>query len=99
MCRSCPVAKVADIAGDSVSILILRDLLARPRGFTDLELSLRGVSSRTICNRLKKLEKAGLLKRVPKTAFYPRVDWKLTEKGRAFGAVLEAIRDFGKKHL
>jgi len=99
LCRSCPIARTADIVGDSVSLLILRDLFVKPRGFTELELSLNGISSRTICNKLKKMEKSGLLLRVPKSAFYPRVDWRLTVKGRALRSVVEAMRTFGAKHL
>lgn len=99
LCRSCPIARGADLFGDSVSLLIIRDLLIRPRGFTDLELSLHGVSSRTICNKLKKLELAGIIARVPKRSFYPRVDYRLTPKGAAFQKVVAAMRAYGKKYL
>lgn len=99
LARSCPIAQVADLIGDAVSILIVRDLLEKPRGFTELELSLQGVSSRTICNRLKSLEKAQVVARVPKPAFYPRVNWRLTAKGRALGGLLREMRSYGKKYL
>jgi len=65
LCRDCPIAQTANIVGDTVSLLIIRDLLEKARGFTDLELSLKGVSSRTICSKLKHLEEAGLVVRVP----------------------------------
>lgn len=99
LCRSCPVAQTADIVGDSVSLLILRDLLERPRGFTELELILNGVSSRTICEKLKRLMGDGLVARVPKTSFYPRVDYRLTPKGKALRPVIGAMRAYGRKYL
>lgn len=99
ICRSCPVAQTADIVGDSVSLLILRDLLDKPRGFTELELLLKGVSSRTICVKLKQLMSDGLVTRVPKMAFYPRVDYQLTSKGKALRPVVDAMRTYGKKYL
>lgn len=99
LCRSCPVARTADIVGDSVSLLILRDLLGKPRGFTELELILGGVSSRTICEKLKCLVQDGLVTRVPKTKFYPRVDYRLTRKGKALRPVIDAMRAYGKKYL
>lgn len=99
LCRSCPVAQTADIVGDSVSLLILRDLHERPRGFTELELILSGVSSRTICEKLKHLMRDGLIARVPKTKFYPRVDYRLTPKGKALRPVIDAMRTYGKKYL
>ena len=99
LCRSCPVAKVADLIGDSVSILILRDLLQKSRRFTDLELALAGVSSRTLTLKLKKLEKAGLLSRHPSHRLGNRVDYRLTKKGAAFQKVADAMRAYGKKYL
>ena len=99
LCRTCPIARVADIAGDSVSILILRDLLLRPRGFTDLELLYQGISSRTLAQKLKLLEKNGLVTRIPKRNFYPRVDYRLTRKGAAFDPVISAMRSYGERYL
>ena len=99
LCRSCPVAKTADIVGDSVSILLLRDILLKPRGFTELELSLHGVSSRTISDKLRMLQRCGLIARLPKAAFYPRVDYRATAKGRALKPIVEAMRAYGKKYL
>jgi DNA-binding HxlR family transcriptional regulator len=99
LCRDCPVAQTADIIGDSISLLILRDLLKRPRGFTELELILKGVSSRTICNKLNRLVHDGLVIRVPKRGWYPRVDYRLTAKGAALRPVVDAMRSYGKKYL
>ena len=99
LCRSCPVARVADLVGDSVSILILRDLLVKPRRFTDLELSLAGVSSRTLTLKLQKLEREGLVARKSLQKLSNRVDYRLTPKGTAFNGVVESMRKYGKKYL
>ena len=99
LCRSCPVARVADLVGDSVSILILRDLLLRAHRFTDLELALAGVSSRTLTLKLKKLEREGLVSRRPSYKLGNRVYYRLTKKGAAFNTVIEAMRRYGKRYL
>lgn len=99
LCRSCPIAKVADLVGDSVSIIILRDLLEKPRRFTDLELALAGVSSRTLTLKLKKLEEAGLVSRHQSRRLGNRVDYRPTQKGVAFQKVVDAMRAYGKKYL
>lgn len=78
---------------------MLRDLLESPRRFTELEFLLKGVSSRTICEKLKRLMAEGLIARVPRTGFYPRVDYRLTPRGRALRPVIDAMRTYGKKHL
>lgn len=99
LCRTCPVARVADLVGDSVSILIVRDLLVKPQRFTDLELSLAGVSSRTLTLKLKKLEREGLVARRVNRALGNRADYRLTAKGAAFHKVVDSMRVYGKRYL
>ena len=89
---------MADTLGDSCSLLVLRDLLVGPRRFSDLEDSLFGISSRTLANKLKRLEKDGLIIRKglgqPSHACYT-----LTKKGAALRGVIDAMRVYGKKYL
>ena len=99
LCRDCPVARTADLVGDSVSLLIVRDLLIRPQRFGDFEMSLAGVSSRTIANKLKKLEAVGLVRRDMSKRILPRGDYRLTPKGRALKNVVHSMRLYGKKYL
>ena len=99
LCRDCHVARTADLVGDSVSILIVRDLLLRPRRFGDFEMTLAGVSSRTIANKLKKLEQDGLVQRDVSKRILPRGEYRLTPKGRALRSVVESMRIYGKKYL
>ncbi len=99
ICKDCPVAKTADLLGDSFSILIVRDLLVQPRRFGELEKSLAGVSSRTLCNKLKLLEEEGLVKRKEYKTHPPKVEYSLTRKGEAFHGVVDAMRAYGKKYL
>ncbi len=99
LCRTCPVARVADLVGDSISLLILRDLLVRSRRFGDFELSFQGVSTRTLAKKLKTLETEGLITRDTRRRLLPRIDYRLTKKGAAFRGVLTAMRRYGKKYL
>lgn len=91
ICRDCPVARVADVVGDTVSLLILRDLLTAPKRFSELESALPGVSSRTLTLKLKKLEDDGLVAR--------EEGYAVTSKGRALEDVMDAMRSYGKKYL
>jgi DNA-binding HxlR family transcriptional regulator len=99
LCKDCPVAKTADLLGDSFSILIVRDLLVRPQRFGELEKSLSGASSRTLCNKLRLLEDEGLILRKEYKSHPPKVEYRLTKKGAAFHHVVDAMRDYGKKYL
>lgn len=98
LCPSCPVARVADLFGDSCSLLIMRDLIEKPRRFGELEDSLGGMSPRTLTKNLRRLEKDGLIarRRFRKPLRY---HYELTKKGTAFQDVVEAMRRYGKKYL
>ena len=98
LCSACPVARVADIVGDSCSLLVLRDLLEKPRRFSDLQNSLSGISTRTLSNKLKRLEGEMLIVR-KEIAGSARAQYTLTKKGAALRGVIEAMRVYGKKYL
>src|SRR3989344_5668423 len=80
----CPVARVADLLGDTCSLLIIRDLLRGMRRFGELEDSLGGMSPRTLTKKLRNLEKKGLISRRSFRRHPPRVEYRLTRKGAAF---------------
>lgn len=98
LCRDCPIAKVADIVGDPCSLLILRDLIEGPHRFGHLDESL-GMSTRTLTNTLRRLEKSDFIRRIQRRTLPPHVEYQITPKGRAFSTVLEAMRAYGKKYL
>ena len=98
LCSACPVARVADLLGDSCSLLILRDLLESPRRFSDLQNSLSGISTRTLSNKLKRLEGEKLVQRKDFTE-PARVEYTLTKKGAALRSGINAMRAYGKKYL
>src|SRR5262245_46697090 len=52
----CPVARTAQIMGNKWTPLIVRDLAAGQRRFSELERSLHGISPKTLSERLKRLE-------------------------------------------
>ena len=97
-CTSCPIARAADLVGDSWSLLIIRDLLKHSRRFGDLSLSLAGISTRTLTKKLQFLEKNGIILREQFSEKPPRVEYSLTKKGRDFKPIIESLRKYGEKH-
>ncbi|MBI2857506.1 MAG: helix-turn-helix transcriptional regulator [Chloroflexi bacterium] len=77
------------------TLLILRDLLEGTKRFGELRRSLGGVSPRTLSQRLKELEDAGVLRRTIHAEVPPRVEYTLTEKGRSLGPILDQMRAWG----
>lgn len=49
--------------------------------FSELEQKMEGISPKTLSDRLKDLEKAGLLKRETFSEIPPRVEYSLTKEG------------------
>lgn len=96
LCTHCPIAKVADLVGDSCVLLLVRDLLTGTRRFGDFEKSLHGISSRTITEKLRHLEERGLLERNAFNERPPRVEYSLTPLGKRLGAVIKEMEKYGK---
>jgi len=95
----CPVARTLDVIGERWTILLLRDLLLEgPRRFQDFQESLPGVAPNTLSARLKDLEKHGLIARRLYSEHPPRLEYRLTDRGKSLGPVLKALRDWGRRH-
>ena len=95
----CPVLKTADIISGKWTLLILRDLAAGINRFSGLERSLTGISPKTLSERLKGLEKAGILTRKSYAEVPPRVEYSLTAMGLDLIPLIEHMREYGQKWL
>lgn len=95
----CPVEQTARIIGNRWTPLIVRDLAEGCRRFSELERSLGGISPKTLSERLKRMEEAGVVDRHCFAEVPPRVEYSLTEKGHALLPVIESMRTFGTSWL
>ena len=95
----CPIARTAELVGDFWTLLIVRDLGHGNSRFNALLSSLEGVSSRTLAQRLKMLEHAGIVQSERFSEIPPRVEYSLTERGLALLPVVEDMRNFGDQWL
>lgn len=88
----CPRYQYAiEILGKKWTGLILKVLMEGPQRFNELAEQLEVVSDRMLSERLKELEEEGIVDRrvFPETPV--RIEYTLTEKGRALGPVLMAL--------
>jgi DNA-binding HxlR family transcriptional regulator len=83
--------KAVELLGQRWSGAIVREMLAGARRFTELRHAIPDISDRMLCARLKELEEEGIVERrvIPETPV--RVDYLLTEKGRALEPVFAKI--------
>ncbi|MEU8619864.1 winged helix-turn-helix transcriptional regulator [Streptomyces sp. NPDC048623] len=95
----CAAARALDAVGDRWTLLIVRELLAGPRRYTDLHADLPGVSTDMLAGRLKDMESAALVTRrklAPPVAAYV---YELTDRGRELLPVLRALAAWGAPAL
>ncbi len=88
----CPRFQYATaILGESWTGLILRLLMEGPMRFSELLDQIEVIGDRMLSERLKSLEAEGILVRNVHTESPIRVEYCLTEKGRALNPIVEAI--------
>jgi DNA-binding HxlR family transcriptional regulator len=80
-------------------MLVIRDLAEGRSRFCELERSLAGISPRTLSLRLRALEEEGIVERQTYPEVPPRVEYALTEKGRALVPIVESMRVYGREWL
>jgi DNA-binding HxlR family transcriptional regulator len=95
----CPVCRTADIVCGKWTLLVIRDLAEGRSRFCELERSLEGISPRTLSLRLRALEEEGIVERQMFHEVPPRVEYALTEKGRALAPIIESMRVYGREWL
>lgn len=95
----CGLARALDIVGERWTLLIIRDLLVRPRRFTDLHRGLPRIPTNILTARLRELERAGVVRRqiLPRPA--GSVVYELTEYGRDLEDVVLSLGRWGARVL
>ena len=102
----CPIAKASELVGDMWTLLIIRELLGGTKRFNEIQQAIISVdskhciNSRTLTERLKNLETEKILERVVVPhEMPPRVEYKLTPKGKALSKIVDDLKKFGLKYL
>jgi DNA-binding HxlR family transcriptional regulator len=91
--------RAVELIGGRWTGAVLRALLTGVKRFTDLTETIPGLSDRMLSQRLKELEAEGIVVRtvIPDTPV--RVEYSLTEKGRALQAAIEAVSGWADRWL
>jgi DNA-binding HxlR family transcriptional regulator len=86
----CPVAKAAEVIGDRWNPLVLREMLYGNRYFNDISRGVPSMSRALLVQRLKELEKAGIIVSQEKEAGKGS-EYVLTPEGEALRPIIEAM--------
>jgi DNA-binding HxlR family transcriptional regulator len=95
--EACAAAHALDLVGERWALLVVRELLLGPKRFTDLRAGLPGVSPNVLTERLRELERAGVVRRrklAPPAA--SRV-YELTEWGMELEPVITQLGRWGAR--
>ena len=95
--EACAAAHALDLVGERWALLVIRELVLGPKRFTDLQAGLPGASPNVVAQRLRELEKAGVVRRrtLPPPAG-SRV-YELTEWGAELEQVIVQLGRWGAR--
>lgn len=96
--RPCSIARTLELIGDKWSILVVRELMLGNRRFDAISRK-TGAPRDILTARLRKLERHGIVARVPYQEHPPRSEYQLTDLGWSLQSVLTMLRDWGDAHL
>lgn len=95
----CAAARALDIVGDRWTLLIVRELLLGQRRFTDLIDGLPGISRKLLTERLRALERDGIVSRAELPPPAARQVYELTEDGHDLASAMIPLVAWGTRRL
>jgi DNA-binding HxlR family transcriptional regulator len=102
----CPVAAFQKMVSGKYKLRIVWDLQDGPKRYSEIRTGLlRGASGtlviapRVLSRELKALTEQGLIDRKDYGVVPPKVEYRLTRKGKSFVPIIAAIRNWGARHL
>jgi DNA-binding HxlR family transcriptional regulator/putative sterol carrier protein len=95
----CALARALDVVGDRWTLLIVRELVPGARRFTDLLEGLPGVSRNLLTERLRGLERDGIVARKELPAPAARLVYELTADGRDLANAVVPLIGWGARRL
>ena len=94
--RPCPIAAALDVVGERWALLVVREIALGANRFSAIVRG-TGAPRDRIAARLRTLEDAGVVVRVPYQSAPPRDEYRLTASGYALVPVLDALLTWGEE--
>ncbi len=95
----CLIELFIEVLGSRWNILIIWHLRGDALRFTDLKKKMHEVNSNTLTAHLRELEELRIVSRVVFPEVPPRVEYSLTEHGKALFPVFDALKVWGLGYL
>jgi DNA-binding HxlR family transcriptional regulator len=96
----CPYyTRAIEIIGRRWTGAIVRSLLAGSTRFSDILGTVPELSDRLLSERLKELEAEGIVRRTVLPSTPVRIEYRLTDKGKALGSVVSVVGEWAERWI
>jgi DNA-binding HxlR family transcriptional regulator len=92
---ACGIARALDLVGERWTLMVVRELLLGPKRFTDIRTGLPHIGPDVLAQRLRDLERHGLVHHRKLPPPYASQVYELTARGRALEPVLMELGRWG----
>jgi DNA-binding HxlR family transcriptional regulator len=96
--KACPVDTTSKIIGKKYTVSLIRNMLSNHKRFNQFLESIEGMNQKILSTRLKEMEREGLVTRKVYAEMPLRVEYFLTEKGRATKPILDQMASFSLQY-
>lgn len=93
------LAAALDRIGDRWTPQVVAALLDGPRRYGELSAAIPGLAPNILAERLRRLERDGLLVASPYAERPTRFEYRLTAVGRDLAGAIRLITDWGRRHV
>lgn len=91
----CPVEAALEQISGKWKGLVIYHLLSGTHRFSELKRKVGTVTQRSLTKQLRELENDGIIDRIVYAVVPPKVEYRLTEKGKRLSPVIETLRAWG----
>ena len=97
--NSCPIETTFRIIGKKWTVLIIREILRGHKQFNRFMENIVGITPKVLTERLRELERLGIIKREIISKYPIMVEYSLTDIGRGFEPVMLSAASFSMKYM
>ena len=97
--KSCPIEATFRIIGKKWAVLIIREMFRGTKQFNRFLENIEGITPKVLTERLRELEKFGVVERRIVSEYPIKVEYELSDLGKAFEPVLLAAGSFSMRYM
>jgi DNA-binding HxlR family transcriptional regulator len=97
--KSCPIETTFKIIGKKWTVIIIREMFRGTTQFNRFLENIEGITPKVLTERLRELQKFGIVRRRIVSEYPIRVEYEMTDLGKEFEPVLLAAASFSMRNM